>query len=284
MPQTREHILLARQVGVPAIVVFLNKCDQVEDEELLTLVEVEIRDLLNKYEFPGDQTPIIRGSALKALENPTDPTASKPVMDLLNTLDSYIPQPTRETDKPFLMPIEDIFSIEGRGTVVTGRIERGIVKINEEMSIIGLGETQKTVVTGIEMFNKQLDEGMAGDNAGLLLRGTKKEEVSRGMVLAKTGTIEPHTEYEGEVYILSKDEGGRATPFTKGYKPQFYMRTTDVTGEVTLPEGTEMVMPGDTVKLKIKLMKPIAMEEKQRFAIREGGRTVGAGVVTKIIA
>lgn len=284
MPQTREHILLARQVGVPAIVVFLNKCDQVEDEELLTLVEVEIRDLLNKYEFPGDQTPIIRGSALKALENPKDEAAAKPVMELLKTLDTYIPEPKRETDKPFLMPVEDIFSIEGRGTVVTGRIERGIVKINEEMAIIGLGETQKTVVTGIEMFNKQLDEGMAGDNAGLLLRGTKKEDVSRGMVLAKPGSIEPHTEYECEVYVLSKDEGGRATPFTKGYKPQFYMRTTDVTGEVTLPEGTEMVMPGDTVKLKIKLMKPIAMEEKQRFAIREGGRTVGAGVVTKIIA
>jgi elongation factor Tu len=284
MPQTKEHILLARQVGVPSIVVFLNKCDQVDDEELLTLVEVEIRDLLNKYEFPGDETPIIRGSALKAVENPKDEAAAKPILELLKTLDTYIPQPVRETEKPFLMPIEDIFSIEGRGTVVTGRIERGIVKINEEMSIIGLVDTQKTVVTGIEMFNKQLDEGMAGDNAGLLLRGTKKEDVSRGMVIAKTGSITPHTEFEGEVYILSKDEGGRATPFTKGYKPQFYMRTTDVTGEVTLPEGTEMVMPGDTVKLVIKLMKPIAMEEKQRFAIREGGRTVGAGVVTKIIA
>ncbi len=284
MPQTREHILLARQVGVPSIVVFLNKCDQVDDEELLTLVEVEIRDLLNKYEFPGDQIPIIRGSALKALENPKDEAAAKPLVELLKTLDTAIPQPVRETDKPFLMPIEDIFSIEGRGTVVTGRIERGMVKINEEVEMVGLADTSKTVVTGIEMFNKQLDEGMAGDNAGLLLRGTKKEDVSRGMVLAKPGSITPHTEFEGEIYILSKDEGGRATPFTKGYKPQFYMRTTDVTGEVTLPEGTEMVMPGDTVKLKIKLMKPIAMEEKQRFAIREGGRTVGAGVVTKVIA
>jgi len=285
MPQTKEHILLARQVGVPSIVVFLNKCDQVEDEELLMLVEVEIRDLLTKYEFPGDTTPIIRGSALKAVENPKDEAAAKPILELLKTLDEYIPQPVRETDKTFLMPIEDIFSIEGRGTVVTGRIERGTVKINEEMEIVGLVDTQKTVVTGIEMFNKQLDEGMAGDNAGLLLRGTKKDDVSRGMVLAKPGTIKPHTEFVGEVYILSKDEGGRATPFTKGYKPQFYMRTTDVTGEVTLPEGTEMVMPGDTVnQLTVKLMKPIAMEEKQRFAIREGGRTVGAGVVTKIIA
>ncbi|MCW1930370.1 MAG: elongation factor Tu [Candidatus Kerfeldbacteria bacterium] len=285
MPQTKEHILLARQVGVPSIVVFLNKCDQVDDEELLTLVEVEIRDLLNKYEFPGDTTPIIRGSALKALENPNDPEASKGVRELLATLDTYIPQPQRETDKPFLMPIEDIFTIEGRGTVVTGRIERGMVKINEEVEIVGLKETAKTVVTGIEMFNKQLDEGMAGDNAGLLLRGIKKEDVERGQVLAKPGTITPHTEFEAEVYILSKDEGGRSTPFTNGYKPQFYMRTTDVTGDVTLAAGTEMVMPGDTVKgMKVKLLKAVAMEEKQRFAIREGGRTVGAGVITKIIA
>ncbi|MBI2411485.1 MAG: elongation factor Tu [Candidatus Kerfeldbacteria bacterium] len=284
MPQTREHILLARQVGVPSIVVFLNKCDQVEDEELLMLVEVEIRDLLNKYEFPGDETPIIRGSALKALENPTDAEAAKPIVELLKTLDEYIPQPERDTDKPFLMPIEDIFSIEGRGTVVTGRIERGKVKINEELEIVGLMDTKKTVVTGIEMFNKQLDEGLAGDNAGLLLRGTKKDEVERGQVLAKPGSITPHTEFEAEVYILSKEEGGRATPFTKGYKPQFYMRTTDVTGEVILKEGTEMVMPGDTITFTVKLGKTVAMEEKQRFAIREGGRTVGAGVITKIIA
>ena len=284
MPQTREHILLARQVGVPSIVVFLNKVDQVDDEELLTLVEVEIRDLLNKYEFPGDETPIIRGSALKALENPTDETAAKPIVELLKTLDEYIPEPKREIDRDFLMPIEDIFSIEGRGTVVTGRIERGKVKINEEIEIVGLRPTAKTVVTGIEMFNKQLDEGLAGDTAGILLRGTKKEDVERGQVIAKPGTITPHTYFESEVYILSKEEGGRATPFTKGYKPQFYMRTTDVTGEVELGEGMEMVMPGDTINnLKIKLQKPVAMEEKQRFAIREGGHTVGAGVVTKIL-
>jgi elongation factor Tu len=282
MPQTREHILLARQVGVPYIVVFLNKCDMVEDKELIDLVEEEIRDLLKKYEFPGDATPIIRGSALKALENPTGPD-SEPIMQLLKTLDDYIPEPKRELDKPFLMPIEDIFSIEGRGTVVTGRIERGEIKVGEEVEIVGLMDTKKTTVTGVEMFNKQLDKGMAGDNAGLLLRGTKKEEVERGQVLAKTGTITPHTEFEAEVYILSKDEGGRHKPFFKGYKPQFYIRTTDVTGEIELPAGAEMVMPGDTVNLNIKLISPIALEEKQRFAIREGGRTVGAGVVVKII-
>ncbi|MFH1522314.1 MAG: elongation factor Tu [Patescibacteria group bacterium] len=282
MPQTREHILLARQVGVPHVVVFLNKCDMVEDKELIDLVEEEIRDLLKKYEFPGDETPIIRGSALKALENPESEDA-QPILDLLKAVDEFIPEPKRDIDKPFLMPIEDIFSIEGRGTVVTGRIERGVIKINEEIEIIGLGETKKTVVTGIEMFNKSLDEGRAGDNAGILIRGTKKNEVERGQVLAKPGSVTPHTEFEGEVYILSKEEGGRHKPFFKGYKPQFYIRTTDVTGEVELPEGTEMVMPGDTVNLKIKLITPIALEEKQRFAIREGGRTVGAGVVTKII-
>ncbi len=285
MPQTREHILLARQVGVPYIVVFLNKVDQVSDPELIDLVEEEIRDLLKKYEFPGDTTPIIRGSALKALENPSDEAAAKPILDLLKTLDEYIPEPTRDLDKPFLMPIEDVFSIEGRGTVVTGRIERGMVKIGDEISIVGMNEEpMKTTVTGVEMFNKQLQQGQAGDNAGILLRGTKKEEVERGMVLAQTGTITPHTEFEAEVYALTKEEGGRHKPFFKGYKPQFYIRTTDVTGEVFLPEGTEMVMPGDTINLKIKLIVPVAMEEKMRFAIREGGRTVGAGVVTKIIA
>ncbi len=282
MPQTREHILLARQVGVPYIVVFLNKCDMVEDKELIDLVEEEIRDLLKKYEFPGDETPIIRGSALKALENPSGDDA-QPILDLVKALDEHIPEPKRDVDQPFLMPIEDIFSIEGRGTVVTGRIERGVVKVGEEIEIVGLRDTVKTVVTGVEMFNKQLDEGRAGDNAGILLRGTKKDEVERGQVLAKPGTITPHTEFEGEVYILSKEEGGRHKPFFKGYKPQFYIRTTDVTGEVELPEGTEMVMPGDTVSLKIKLIAPIALEEKMKFAIREGGRTVGAGVVTKII-
>ncbi len=282
MPQTREHILLARQVGVPYIVVFLNKCDMVEDKELIDLVEEEIRDLLKKYEFPGDETPIIRGSALKALEKP-DGDDAQPILDLMKALDDHIPEPKRDVDQPFLMPIEDIFSIEGRGTVVTGRIERGIVNVNEEIEIVGLRDTAKTVVTGIEMFNKQLDEGRAGDNAGILLRGTKKDDVERGQVLAKPGTITPHTEFEGEVYILSKEEGGRHKPFFKGYKPQFYIRTTDVTGEVELPEGTEMVMPGDTVNLKIKLISPIALTDKQRFAIREGGRTVGAGVVTKII-
>lgn len=282
MPQTREHILLARQVGVPNIVVYLNKCDMVEDKDLIDLVEEEVRDLLKKYEFPGDTTPIIRGSALKALENP-DSEYGKTIDELMKALDEYIPEPQRDTDKPFLMPIEDIFSIEGRGTVVTGRIERGIVKVNEEVEIIGIHDTKKTVITGIEMFNKSLDEGRAGDNAGLLLRGTKKDEVERGQVLAKPGTVTPHSEFEGEVIILTKDEGGRHKPFFKGYKPQFYIRTTDVTGEVELPEGTEMVMPGDTVNLKIKLIAPVALEEKQRFAIREGGRTVGAGVVTKII-
>ncbi|MEK7501000.1 MAG: elongation factor Tu [Patescibacteria group bacterium] len=283
MPQTREHILLARQVGVPAIIVFLNKVDQVDDPELVDLVEAEVRELLNKYEYPGDTTPIIRGSALKALEaKSADDENAKPILDLVAALDEHIPEPQRETDKPFLMPIEDIFSIEGRGTVVTGRIERGKVKINEEIEIVGLRPTQKTVVTGIEMFNKSLDEGQAGDNAGILLRGVKKEDVERGQVLAKPGSITPHTEFDTEVYILTKEEGGRHTPFFKGYKPQFYIRTTDVTGEVVLPEGTEMVMPGDTVKLAVKLMAPVALEEKQRFAIREGGKTVGAGVVTKI--
>jgi len=281
MPQTREHIVLARQVGVPYIVVFLNKCDMVEDKELIDLVEEEIRELLKKYEFPGDITPIIRGSALKALDNPTGEDA-KSILELIKAIDDYIPEPQRETDKPFLMPIEDIFSIEGRGTVVTGRIERGTIKINEEVEIIGLRDTAKTIVTGIEMFNKSLDEGRAGDNAGLLLRGTKKDDVERGQVLAKPGSVTPHTEFEAEAYILSKEEGGRHKPFFKGYKPQFYIRTTDVTGEIELPEGTEMIMPGDTVNIKIKLISPVALEEKQRFAIREGGRTVGAGVVTKI--
>ncbi|MFH1536538.1 MAG: elongation factor Tu [Patescibacteria group bacterium] len=282
MPQTREHILLAKQIGVPNIVVFLNKVDQVDDKELLDLVEVEVRDLLKKYEFPGDEIPIIKGSALKALENISDEEATKPMQELVDALDSYIPEPKREVEKDFLMPIEDIFSIEGRGTVVTGRIERGIVKINDEVEIVGLKDTQKTVITGIEMFNKQLDEGRAGDNAGVLLRGTKKEDVERGQVLAKPGTIKPHTEFEAEVYVLSKEEGGRHTPFMKGYKPQFYMKTTDVTGEVTLPEGTEMVMPGDTVTFNVKLIAPMAMEEKQRFAVREGGKTVASGVITKI--
>lgn len=282
MPQTREHILLARQVGVPYIVVFLNKCDMVEDKELIDLVEEEIRDLLSKYEFPGDTTPIIRGSALKALEDPTGEYGNA-IMDLMKVLDDYIPEPVREVDQPFLMPIEDIFSIEGRGTVVTGRVEKGIVKVGDEVEIVGLMDTKKTVVTGIEMFNKSLDQGQAGDNAGILLRGIKKDEVERGQVMAKPGTITPHTEFESEIYILTKDEGGRHKPFFKGYKPQFYIRTTDVTGEIELPAGTEMVMPGDTVNLKIKLISPIALQEKQRFAIREGGRTVGAGVVAKII-
>jgi elongation factor Tu len=283
MPQTREHILLARQVGVPYIVVFMNKCDMVQDKELLDLVEEEIRDLLTKYEFPGKDTPIIRGSALKALEGDSSELGEPAIHKLVEALDTYIPDPKRETDKPFLMPIEDIFSIEGRGTVVTGRIERGQININEEIEIVGIRPTSKTVVTGIEMFNKQLDSGMAGDNAGVLLRGTKKEEVERGQVLAKPGSITPHTEFEAEIYVLTKEEGGRHTPFFKGYKPQFYVRTTDVTGEVTLPEGQEMVMPGDTVKVTIKLITPVALEEKGKFAIREGGKTVGAGVVTKII-
>lgn len=284
MPQTREHILLARQVGVPAIIVFLNKVDMVDDPELIALVEAEIRELLKKYNFPGDEIPIIKGSALKALTaTSVDEEAVKPILELIKALDEYIPEPAREVDKPFLMPVEDIFSIEGRGTVVTGRIERGIVKINEEIEIIGLKPTQKTVVTGIEMFNKLLDEGRAGDNVGALLRGLKKEDVERGQVLAKPGSVTPHTEFEAEVYVLSKEEGGRHTPFFKGYKPQLYIRTTDVTGEVLLPEGIEMVMPGDTVNLKINLIAPVALEEKQRFAIREGGKTVGAGVVTKIL-
>ena len=282
MPQTREHILLARQVGVPSVVVFLNKVDMVEDPELIDLVEQEIRDLLKKYEFDGDNTPIIRGSALKALQNPGDEAASKPILDLIKACDEWIPEPVREMDKPLLMPVEDVFSIEGRGTVVTGRIERGQVKINEEVEIVGLGETRKTVVTGIEMFNKQLESGMAGDNAGLLLRGIKKEEIERGMVLAKPGSITPHTEFEGEVYALTKEEGGRHKPFVTGYKPQFYIRTTDVTGEVTLPEAVAMVQPGDTVQMSVKLISPVAIEDKMRFAIREGGKTVGAGVVTKI--
>jgi elongation factor Tu len=282
MPQTREHILLARQVGVPYIVVFLNKCDMVEDKELIDLVEEEIRDLLKKYEFPGDTTPIIRGSALKALENPTGPD-TEPIMKLLETLDSYIPEPKRDIDHPYLMPIEDIFSIEGRGTVVTGRIERGIVKTGDEVEIVGLMDTKKTTVIGIEMFNKSLDQGQAGDNAGVLLRGTKKDEVERGQVLCKPGTITPHTEFTAEVYVLTKDEGGRHKPFFNGYKPQFYFKTTDVTGDIALPAGTEMVMPGDTVNLTVKLIAPIALEDKQKFTIREGGRTVGAGVVTKII-
>jgi len=284
MPQTREHILLARQVGVPAIVVFLNKVDQVDDPELIDLVEEEVRDLLKQYKFPGDEVPVIRGSALKALQNPGDETASKCIMDIVNALDTYIPEPVRALDKPLLMPIEDVFSIEGRGTVVTGRIERGLVKVNEEVELVGIHEdARKTVVTGIEMFNKQLAEGRAGDNAGVLLRGIKKEEVERGMVLAKPGSITPHTEFEAEIYALTKEEGGRHKPFFKGYKPQFYIRTTDVTGEVILPEGTEMVMPGDTLNLNVKLIQPVALEEKMSFAIREGGHTVGAGVVTKIV-
>jgi len=282
MPQTREHILLAKQVGVPHIVVFMNKVDMVADAELLDLVEEEIRDLLTKYNFPGKDTPIIRGSALKALEGDTSEIGEPAILKLMEALDSFIPDPVRDTDKPFLMPIEDIFSIEGRGTVVTGRIERGIIKVGEEIEIVGIRPTAKTVVTGIEMFNKQLDEGRAGDNAGILLRGTKNEDVERGQVLSKTGSVTPHTEFDAEVYILTKEEGGRHTPFFKGYKPQFYVRTTDVTGEVELPAGQEMVMPGDTVSLKIKLITPVAMEEKMRFAIREGGHTVGAGVVLKI--
>ena len=283
MPQTREHILLARQVGVPALVVFLNKVDMVSDKELIDLVESEVRELLKKYEFPGDEIPVIRGSALKALETKSlDDEAVKPILDLVDALDNAIPDPVRDIDKPFLMPIEDVFSIEGRGTVVTGRAERRIVKVNEEVEVIGLRPTQKTVVTGIEMFNKLLDEGRAGDNVGVLLRGLKKEDVERGQVVAKPGSVTPHTDFEAEVYVLSKEEGGRHTPFFKGYKPQFYIRTTDVTGEVELPTGMEMVMPGDTVKINVKLIAPVALEEKQRFAIREGGKTVGAGVVMKI--
>ena len=284
MPQTREHILLAKQVGVPKLIVFLNKVDMVDDKDMVDLVEEEIKDLLTKQGFDAN-TPVIKGSGLKALEatSKDDEWALK-VKELVDTMDSYFPDPVRETDKPFLMPIEDIFSIEGRGTVVTGRIERGIVKVGEEVEIVGLNPTTKTTITGIEMFNKQLQEGQAGDNAGILLRGTKKEDVHRGQVLAKAGSVTPHTDFEAEVYILSKDEGGRHTPFFSGYKPQFYIRTTDVTGEVTLPEGKEMVMPGDTVTFKVKLTAPIALEDNTRFAIREGGKTVGAGVVTKITA
>ncbi|PIP86515.1 elongation factor Tu [Candidatus Campbellbacteria bacterium CG11_big_fil_rev_8_21_14_0_20_44_21] len=285
MPQTREHILLAKQVGVPKVIVFLNKVDQVEDSDLVDLVEEEVRELLNQYEFDGDKAPVIRGSALKALEGASkDDEWVQKILELTKALDDYIPIPEREIDKPFLMPVEDIFSIEGRGTVVTGRIERGIVKVGEEIEIVGIKPTAKTTVTGIEMFNKQLQDGRAGDNAGILLRGTKKEEITRGQVLAKPGSVTPHTEFEAEVYVLKKEEGGRHTPFFTGYKPQFYIRTTDVTGEVTLAEGTEMVMPGDTVTFKIKLVAPVALEENQRFAVREGGKTVGAGVVTKVVA
>jgi len=284
MPQTREHILLARQVGLPALVVFLNKCDAVDDPEIIDLVESEVRELLNKYKYPGDTTPIIRGSALKALAaKSVDDEAAKPILELVKAIDDFIPEPTREIDKPFLMAIEDVFSIEGRGTVATGRIERGVVKANEEVELIGLKPTAKTTAVSIEMFNKILDEGRAGDNVGILLRGLKKEDVERGQVLAKPGSVTPHTEFEGEIYILTKEEGGRHTPFFPGYKPQFYIRTTDVTGDVTLPEDMEMVMPGDTVNLKVKLIAPVALEAQQRFAIREGGKTVGAGVVTKII-
>ncbi|MDB5254452.1 MAG: elongation factor Tu, elongation factor Tu [Parcubacteria group bacterium] len=285
MPQTREHILLAKQVGVPKIIVFLNKCDMVPDVELIDLVEEEVRDLLKKYDFDGENAPVIRGSALKALEATSNEDEwSKKILELADALDTYIPMPVRELDKPFLMPIEDIFSIEGRGTVVTGRIERGVCKVGEEVEIVGIKDTSKTTITGIEMFNKQLQQGQAGDNAGILLRGVKKEDLHRGQVLAKPGSVTPHTEFTAEVYILKKEEGGRHTPFFTGYKPQFYVRTTDVTGEVTLAEGVEMVMPGDTVTFKVKLVAPVAIEDQQRFTIREGGKTVGAGVVTKIVA
>ena len=283
MPQTREHILLARQVGVPYIVVFLNKADMVDDKELLELVEMEVRELLSKYDFPGDDTPIIVGSALKALEGDQSEIGEPAIMRLADALDSYIPQPKRAVDGTFLMPVEDVFSISGRGTVVTGRIERGVVKVGDEVEIVGLKDTQKTTVTGVEMFRKLLDQGEAGDNVGVLLRGTKREEVERGQVLSKPGSITPHTKFEAEVYVLSKEEGGRHTPFFNGYRPQFYFRTTDVTGAVDLPQGTEMVMPGDNIKMTITLINPIAMEDGLRFAIREGGRTVGAGVVAKII-
>ncbi|MES2087749.1 MAG: elongation factor Tu [Patescibacteria group bacterium] len=285
MPQTREHVLLAKQVGVPKIIIFLNKVDMVEDKDLVDLVEEEVRELLTKQGFDGKGAPVIRGSALKALEA-TDVNNEwvKKILELTAALDTYIPVPVRDTDKPFLMPIEDIFSIEGRGTVVTGRIERGIIKVGEEVEIVGIKPTAKTTVTGIEMFNKSLSEGMAGDNAGILLRGTKKEDVHRGQVLAKSGSVTPHTDFEAEIYVLKKEEGGRHTPFFSGYKPQFYIRTTDVTGDVTLPDKVEMVMPGDTITFKVKLVAPVALEEKTRFAIREGGKTVGAGVVTKIVA
>ena len=283
MPQTREHILLSRQVGVPYIMVFMNKADMVDDEELLELVEMEIRELLDQYEFPGDDTPIIIGSALKALEGDSSDIGAPAVQKLVETLDSYIPEPERDVEKPFLMPIEDVFSISGRGTVVTGRVERGIIKVNEEIEIVGIKDTETTTCTGVEMFRKLLDEGRAGENVGVLLRGTKREEVERGQVLAAPGTITPHTKFEAEVYILSKEEGGRHTPFFSNYRPQFYFRTTDVTGAVALPDGVEMVMPGDNVKMSVELIAPIAMDEGLRFAIREGGRTVGAGVVSKII-
>ena len=282
MPQTREHILLARQVGVPYILVYMNKADMVDDEELLELVEMEIRELLSSYEFPGDDTPVVIGSALKALEGDDSELGTQSVLKLIDEMDAYIPQPERDTEKPFLLPIEDVFSISGRGTVVTGRVERGIIKVGEEVEIVGIKETTKTTCTGVEMFRKLLDEGRAGDNVGVLLRGTKRDEVERGQVLAHVGSITPHTKFEAEVYILSKDEGGRHTPFFKGYRPQFYFRTTDVTGAVELPEGVEMVMPGDNIQMKVSLIAPIAMEEGLRFAIREGGRTVGAGVVAKI--
>jgi elongation factor Tu len=282
MPQTREHILLARQVGVPYILVYMNKADQVDDEELLELVEMEVRELLSSYDFPGDDTPIITGSALKALEGDESDIGVPSIVKLIEEMDTYIPQPERDTEKPFLLPIEDVFSISGRGTVVTGRVDRGIIKVGEEVEIVGIKETTKTVCTGVEMFRKLLDEGRAGDNVGVLLRGTKRDEVERGQVLAHVGTITPHTKFEAEVYILSKDEGGRHTPFFKGYRPQFYFRTTDVTGAVELPEGVEMVMPGDNVQMQVSLIAPIAMEEGLRFAIREGGRTVGAGVVARI--
>lgn len=284
MPQTREHILLARQVGVPKIAVFINKVDMVDDAEIIDLVEAEMRELLTKYEYDGDNVPVIRGSALKALEATSiDDEFAQKIIELAKAMDEYFPQPKRDIEKPFLMPIEDIFSIEGRGTVVTGKIERGVVNVNEEVEIVGIIPTAKTIVTGVEMFNKSLDQGMAGDNAGILLRGVKKDEVHRGQVLAKPGSITPHTKFEAEVYALSKEEGGRHTPFLTGYKPQFYIRTTDVTGELTLPSGTEMVMPGDTVQATITLIAPVALQDQQRFAIREGGRTVGAGVLTKII-
>jgi elongation factor Tu len=283
MPQTREHILLARQVGVPFIVVFLNKCDMVDDEELLELVEMEVRELLDKYEFPGDDTPIIRGSALKALEGDESALGEGAIVELAAALDSYIPEPERAIDGAFLMPVEDVFSISGRGTVATGRVERGIVKVGEEIEVVGMKETTKTTCTGVEMFRKLLDEGRAGDNIGVLLRGVKRDEIERGQVLAKPGSITPHTHFEAEVYVLSKEEGGRHTPFFQGYRPQFYFRTTDVTGSITLPEGVEMVMPGDNIQMTVNLIAPIAMEEGLRFAVREGGRTVGAGVVAKII-
>ena len=282
MPQTREHVILARQVNVPALVVFMNKIDQVDDPEIIDLVESDVRDLLKKYEFPGDEVPIIKGSALKALDG--DAEAEKAILELMKAVDEYIPDPKRETDKPFLMPVEDVFSIKGRGTVATGRVERGNLKLNEEIEIVGLKDTRKVVITGLEMFRKTLDETQAGDNVGVLLRGVEKDDIERGQVLVKPGSITPHTEFESEVYILSKEEGGRHTPFFTGYKPQFYIKTADITGEVTLPEGIEMVMPGDSAKMKVKLIQPVAMEEGFRFAIREGGQTVGAGVITKIIA